>query len=159
MNFFIREARKGDMPYVLQLINELAVFEKEPDAVEVTVADLEADGFGKNPKFKCFVAEYENHIYGIALVYMRYSTWKGAVLHLEDLIVSASMRGKGLGTLLLDEVVKYGYQLKVKRICWDVLDWNAPAIAFYEQKGADVKRDWDVVHLDEKGIQTYISKL
>jgi len=159
MNFFIREARKADMPHVLQLINELAVFEKEPNAVEITIANLEADGFGAFPKFKCFVAEHQNTICGMALVYMRYSTWKGAALHLEDLIVSAAMRGKGLGTLLLNEVVLYGDALNVKRISWDVLDWNAPAIAFYEQKGADVKRDWDIVHLDEKGIKAYISKI
>ena len=96
---------------------------------------------------------------GIALVYGRYSTWKGETLHLEDLIVSEEKRGYGLGTLLLDEVVRYGHSLKVKRISWEVLDWNEPAIAFYEKKGAKVMRDWDVVQLNEKGIETYLSKL
>ena len=159
MKYAIRKAVKDDMSRVLHLIKELAVFEKEADAVEVTVKDLEADGFGDNPAFECFVAEANNTIEGIALIYHRYSTWKGKSLHLEDLIVSESMRGSGIGTALLDEVVKYGHRLGVKRINWEVLDWNEPAIAFYEKKGARVKRDWDVVHLDEQGIKDYIAKL
>lgn len=159
MNFTIREAAKNDMPQVLELIKELAVFEKEPNAVEVTISDLEKDGFGDHPAFKCFVVESKDVIQGIALTFTRYSTWKGIVLHLEDLIVKQSMRGKGIGTLLLDEVVKYGAQLGVKRISWEVLDWNESAINFYEQKGANVMRDWDVVQLDEEGIQNYISNI
>lgn len=159
MNIKVRLAAKEDMPPVLHLIKQLAVFEKEPEAVEVNLNDLERDGFGDNPSFKCFVAETSNNVVGIALVYSRYSTWKGKVLHLEDLIVDETMRGKGVGTLLLDEVVKYSYNLGVKRVSWEVLDWNEPAITFYEQKGATVMRDWDVVQLDEHGIKTYISKL
>lgn len=147
------------MPKVLDLIMELAVFENEPDAVEITISDLENDGFGKHPVFQCFVAEVEGQVEGIALVYGRYSTWKGKILHLEDLIVSQKMRGSGLGTALLDQVVRYGNDLGVKRISWEVLDWNALAIAFYEKKGADVKRDWDVVHLTETGIKDYLNKL
>lgn len=159
MKISIRKAKKGDMAAVLKLIKELAVFEKEPDAVEVSVADLERDGFKEQPEFECFVAEVAENIEGIALVYKRYSTWKGPVLHLEDLIVSQNMRGHNIGTLLLNEVVRYGNQLGVKRISWEVLDWNEPAIAFYEKKGANVMRDWDVVHLNEKGIKAYLSKL
>ncbi|MBR9758233.1 MAG: GNAT family N-acetyltransferase [Algicola sp.] len=159
MTFTIRSANKGDMPQVLELIQALAVYEKEPDAVEVTVSDLEHYGFSPKPAFHCFVAEVEQEIVGIALVYMRFSTWKGPVLHLEDLIVNQDMRGYGLGKALLDEVVKYGKTLGVKRICWEVLDWNAPAIAFYEKNGAKVMRDWDVVQLDENGIEQYLSTL
>lgn len=159
MNFIIRNAKKEDMQQVLSLIKELAHFEKEPDAVEVTQDNLEKDGFGKTPLFHCFVAEVNSKIEGIALVYKRYSTWKGKALHLEDLIVSEAARGLGLGSALLDEVVKYGYNLGVKRINWEVLNWNEPAIIFYEKKGATIKRDWNVVHLDEKGIKNYISKL
>ena len=159
MTFNIRHANKSDMPHVLKLIKELAIFEKEPDAVEVTVSDLENDGFGNNPAFHCFVAEVNNNIEGMALIYYRYSTWKGKTLHLEDLIVSESMRGSGIGSALLDEVVKYGERLRVKRITWEVLDWNEPAIVFYEKNGATVMRDWNVVHLDEQGIKNYISKL
>lgn len=151
-----RLATKADMPRVLELINELAVFEKEPEAVEVTLDLLESDGFGDNPKFTCFVIEVDNKVEGMALVYKRYSTWKGEALHLEDLIVSQSHRGKSLGTKLLDIVVEYGKSLGVKRISWEVLDWNEPAITFYETKGAKVMRDWDVVQLDEKGIENYL---
>lgn len=151
-----RHATKADMPRVLELIKELAVFEKEPNAVEVTLDLLESDGFGSRPKFTCFVIEVEGRVEGMALVYMRYSTWKGEVLHLEDLIVSQSQRGKNLGTMLLNKVVEYGKALGVKRISWEVLDWNEPAIAFYEKKGANVMRDWDVVQLDEEGIDNYL---
>lgn len=154
-----RLATIKDMPRVLELINELAIFEKEPDAVEVTLELLESDGFGEHPKFTCFVMEVDNKVEGIALVYPRYSTWKGAVLHLEDLIVSESCRGLGLGTKLLDEVVRYGKDLGVKRISWEVLDWNEPAIKFYESKGANVMRDWDVVQLDENGIENYLKNI
>lgn len=154
-----RKATKDDMPRVLELINELAVFEKEPNAVEVTLSNLENDGFGNNPKFTCFVIEIENIIEGIALVYMRYSTWKGPVLHLEDLIVHEKCRGLGLGTQLLDTVVSYGKEIGVRRISWEVLDWNEPAIRFYESKGANVMRDWDVVQLDKEGIENYIKNI
>tara|TARA_R110002051_G_scaffold144715_1_gene217713 strand:- start:795 stop:1280 length:486 start_codon:yes stop_codon:yes gene_type:complete len=158
-DFTIRDAQAKDMGSVLQLINELAVFEKEDNAVEVTVDDLVRDGFGEHKLFHCFVAESNGKIEGMALVYPRYSTWKGPTVHLEDLIVTEKMRGSGLGTALLDQVVTYGHGLGVKRINWEVLDWNEPAIKFYEAKGADVKRDWDVVHLDEKGIQNYIKNI
>lgn len=147
------------MKSVHNLIVELAVYEKEPDAVEVTVENLQEDGFGNAPKFTCFVAEQNNDIVGIALVYKRYSTWKGEVLHLEDLIVKKSMRGSGLGTALLDQVIKYGHNLGVKRIGWEVIDWNEPAIEFYEKKGANVMRDWDVVQLNEEGIKNYLSNI
>jgi GNAT superfamily N-acetyltransferase len=159
MKFKIRNAQKEDMPAVLSLIKELAVFEKEPDAVEVTVKDLEEDGFGDHPAFHCFVATVNSKIEGIALIYNRYSSWKGKIIHLEDLIVSQAMRGTGIGTALLDSVVKYSYKLGVKRINWEVIDWNKNAITFYEKKGAKVLRDWDVVWLDEAAIKNYVEKL
>jgi len=159
MEYTIRAAQPADMEQVFQLIQELANFEKEPDAVEISKADLVKHGFGDQKMFHCFVADTSEGIAGIALVYPRYSTWKGPAIHLEDLIVSEKMRGSGLGTALLDEVVKYGHNLGVKRICWEVLDWNEPAIEFYEKKGAHVLRDWDVVQLDEAGIKNYIESL
>ncbi|MDX1277475.1 GNAT family N-acetyltransferase [Oceanihabitans sediminis] len=160
MKFFVREAVKEDAKQILDLIVELAVFEKEPNAVELTIEDLEKDGFGENPAFTCFIAATEaNEIAGIALIYYRYSTWKGKVIHLEDLIVSEKHRGKGIGTLLLDKVVLYASELGVKRVNWEVLDWNEPAIAFYEKKGANVMRDWNVVQLDEQGIKNYIANI
>lgn len=159
MEYTIRTAQKSDMKQVLQLIQELAIFEKEENAVEVSLQDLEEDGFGNNALFHCFVAESNSTIVGMALVYPRYSTWKGPVIHLEDLIVTENMRGSGLGTALLDKVVKYGNDLGVKRISWEVLDWNEPAIGFYESKGANVMRDWDVVQLDEQGIRKYLNTI
>ena len=159
MNYTIRTAQKEDMKQVLHLIQELATFEKEENAVEVSEQNLKEDGFGKLKLFHCFVAEKEDKVVGMALVYPRYSTWKGPVIHLEDLIVTKEMRGTGLGTALLDEVVKYGNDLGVKRISWEVIDWNEPAIGFYESKGANVMRDWDVVQLDEAGIKNYLNAI
>ncbi len=159
MEFTIRPSQEGDMPEVLRLVQELAIFEKEGDAVEVTVDDLVRDGFGDRKLFHCFIGEADGEIVGMAFIYERYSTWKGSVIHLEDLIVTKRMRGSGLGSALLAEVVKYGHQLGVKRICWEVLDWNEPAIKFYERKGANVMRDWDVVQLDEKGIREFLENI
>jgi ribosomal protein S18 acetylase RimI-like enzyme len=166
MKYTIRKATEKDVDNIFKLIEELAIFEKEPEAVIITAEDLRKDGFGASPKFHCFIAESSTdtesspaqEILGIALVYMRYSTWKGEVLHLEDLIVSERARGNGIGSLLLTEVVKYGNDLGVKRISWEVLDWNTPAIDFYEHIGANVMRDWHVVQLNEQGIENYLAK-
>lgn len=159
MNFSIRDAVKNDTPRILELITELAIFEKEPEAVKITFEDLNVFGFGEHPKFHCFVAEIDHKIEGIALVYTRFSTWNGLALHLEDLIVSQTKRGQGLGTGLLDTVIKHAQTLGVKRVSWEVLDWNEPAITFYKKKGAKVMRDWNVVQLNEEGIKNYLSKL
>lgn len=159
MEFTIRRANKDDMSRVLELIKELAAFEREPDAVIINEAQLITDGFSKHPLFTCFVALVNNNIEGIALIYNRYSTWKGSVIHLEDLIVNHKFRGYGIGSALLDHVVQYAAKQDVKRISWEVLDWNHPAIDFYNQKGARIKEDWKLVHLDENGIKNYISKL
>ena len=153
----IRKATKNDMPSVLELIQELATFEKEPDAVVVTVDDLIRDGFSENPLFQCFVAEEENEIIGMALYYYRYSTWKGKTIHLEDLIVKENKRGTGAGFALYKEIIKQGKTDNVRRIEWNVLDWNTPAIDFYEKSGAKVLGDWRVVHMDEIGVNNFIS--
>ena len=158
MEIVIRDAIKSDVPRLHALITELAVFENEPNAVKVSIQDLEDDGFGKNPLFHCFVAEVDGEVMAIALVYPRYSTWSGPVIHLEDLIVTQSMRGKGLGSKLLERVVHFGKEKGVRRISWEVLDWNEPAIKFYENKGARVLRDWDVVQLDEAGIKRFLEE-
>ena len=153
----IRKALKKDMPCVLELIQELAIFEKEPDAVVVTVDDLVRDGFSEQPLFQCFVAEVENEIIGMALFYYRYSTWKGKTIHLEDLIVKESKRGTGAGFALYKKIIQQGKAENVRRIEWNVLDWNTPAIDFYEKSGAKVLGDWRVVHMDENGITNFIS--
>jgi GNAT superfamily N-acetyltransferase len=144
------------MPFVLELIQELAAFEKEPEAVVVTVADLIRDGFSDSPLFQCLVAEKENAIIGMALFYYRYSTWKGKTIHLEDLIVKANQRGTGAGFALYQEIIKQGKKDNVRRIEWNVLDWNIPAIAFYEKSGARVLADWRVVQMDETGIERFL---
>ena len=153
----IRKATKNDMPSVLELIQELATFEKEPDAVVVTVDDLVRDGFSENPLFQCFVAEVDNEIIGMALYYYRYSTWKGKTIHLEDLIVKENKRGTGAGFALYKEIIKQGKAENVRRIEWNVLDWNTPAIDFYEKSGAKVLGDWRVVHMDDKGIEQFLN--
>lgn len=155
----IRKGTKADMQAVLDLIRELAVFEKEPDAVVVTVADLERDGFGDNPLFYTFVAEVDGEIVGMALYYYRYSTWKGRTIHLEDLIVKEKMRGTGLGSALYTKIMEQGKADNVRRIEWNVLDWNTPAVEFYKKSGAKVLEDWDVVQMDEQGINEFLTNL
>lgn len=154
----IRKAGKEDMKNVLDLIQELAIFEKEPDAVVVTVDDLVRDGFSENPLFHCFVAEFENEIIGIALYYYRYSTWKGKTIHLEDLIVRKNNRGTGAGFALYKEIIRQGKRDKVRRIEWAVLDWNTSAIEFYEKTGAKVLDDWRVAQMNEEGIEQFLMR-
>ena len=155
----IRKAVKEDMPQVLELIQELATFEKEPDAVVVTVEDLVRDGFSENPLFQCFIAQIGIEIIGIAFYYYRYSTWKGKTIHLEDLIVKESKRGSGAGFALYSEIIQQGKRDNVRRIEWNVLDWNTPAIEFYEKIGAKVLDDWRVAQMDEKAISNFIKNL
>ena len=145
------------MKSVLDLIQELAIFEKEPDAVLVTVDDLIHDGFSETPLFQCFVAEMEEQIIGIALYYYRYSTWKGKTIHLEDLIVRESQRGTGAGFALYSEIITQGKRDNVRRIEWNVLDWNTPAIDFYNKTGAKMLDDWRVVQMDEVGIENFLN--
>ncbi|MEN2402395.1 GNAT family N-acetyltransferase [Flavobacterium sp. MC2016-06] len=155
----IRKGNPEDMKSVLGLIQELAIFEKEPEAVVITVDDLVRDGFGENPLFHVFVAEVENEIVGIALYYYRYSTWKGKTIHLEDLIVKDKMRGSGLGYALYSEIMKQGKRDNVRRVEWNVLDWNTPAVKFYENSGAKILDGWQVVQMNEQGIDSFLEKL
>ncbi len=152
----IRKAQPNDMPQVLELIQELAVFENEPDAVVITSKDLVRDGFSENPLFHCFVAEADQKIIGIALYYYRYSTWKGKTLHLEDLIVKENQRGTGVGYKLYSEIIRQGKRDQVRRIEWAVLDWNTPAIDFYKKTGAKVLSEWCVAQMDEEGIDLFL---
>ena len=154
----VRQGTKTDMKAVLSLIQELAIFEKEPDAVVITEADLTRDGFGENPLFHTFVAEEKGEIIGMALYYYRYSTWKGKTIHLEDLVVRENKRGTGAGFALYSAVIEQGKKDNVRRIEWNVLDWNTHAINFYEKSGAKVLPDWRVVHMDENGIENFTNK-
>ena len=151
----IRPGTKEDMPAVLDLIKELAAFEREPDAVVVTVDELVKDGFGPDPLFYTFIAEANNEVIGIALFYYRYSTWKGKTIHLEDLIVKQEKRGTGAGSALYKKVIKFARQEGVRRVEWVVLNWNTHAIQFYERSGAAIMRDWLTVQMNEEGITKF----
>lgn len=155
----IRKGVPSDMKGVLALIKELAVFEKEPDAVVITEEDLLRDGFGEHPLFQVFVAEKDQEIAGIALYYYRYSTWKGKTIHLEDLVIKENMRGTGIGKALYTAIIQQGKTEGVRRIEWNVLNWNTPAITFYENSGAKVLDDWRVAQMDENAINAYLEKL
>ncbi|WP_026978541.1 GNAT family N-acetyltransferase [Flavobacterium tegetincola] len=152
----IRKGQIEDMPRVLELIQELAAFELQPDAVEVTVSDLERDGFGTHPLFQILVADINGEIPGIALFYNRFSTWKGKTIHLEDLIVSEKYRGSGIGMQLYKAVMAEAKDQNVRRVEWNVLDWNTPAISFYEKTGAVVFKDWLVAQMDEEGLTAFL---
>jgi GNAT superfamily N-acetyltransferase len=138
----IRKAEKSDMAAVLGLIKELADYEKAPDEVLVTVADLERDGFGAQPRFHCIVAERENKLVGIALYYIKYSTWKGPCVFLEDIIVTQSERRGGIGKILFEEIIRITKEMGAHNMSWQVLDWNEPAIKFYEKYKPLVLNDW-----------------
>ena len=156
MSFTVRNAVKEDMQSVLDLIIELAVFEKEPDAVDVTIDDLLRDGFSENPKFKLFVAEENEVVIGIALFYERYSTWKGRAIHLEDLIVTKSKQKIGAGKALYTAVLKYAYDNNFNRVAWEVIDWNINAINFYKSTGATYLNDWSVVQMNKENLQKFV---
>jgi GNAT superfamily N-acetyltransferase len=136
MSITIRPAKKTDSASILQLINDLARYEKAHDQVEITAETLVNDGFGSNPKFCCLVAELENVVVGMALTYPRYSTWKGAYIYLEDLVVDANFRNRGIGGLLLKAVIGKAAENNSARLEWQVLDWNEPAISFYRKFNA-----------------------
>jgi len=155
MDITIRKAKKEDMSRVHELIMELAIYEKLPQEVEINLSDLVNDGFGEKPLFHCFVAEVNSTVEGMAIIYNRYSTWKGKTIHLEDLIITKNMRNKGIGALLLDKVILFGKEMSVKRISWEVIDWNKKAIKFYERKGAKLIDDWSIIHLNEEAIKNY----
>lgn len=156
MSFIIRQGQKKDMQSVLNLITELAVFEKEPNAVEITVDDLIKDGFSENAQFKIFVAEQETKIIGIALFYERYSTWKGKTIHLEDLIVTKSKQKIGAGKALYTAVLKYALDNDYNRVAWEVIDWNTNAIDFYKSTGATYLNDWSVVQMSKENLVKFI---
>lgn len=156
MNIIVRKAIKEDSKSILELIQHLADFENEPEQVEVTLKDIEQDGFGANPLFKAFVAEVDNEVVGMALYYYRYSTWKGKTIHLEDLIVREDMRKKNIGSLLYNAIMKQAFDEKVRRVEWVVLDWNTPARNFYINSGAKILEGWETVQMDEASLKSFV---
>lgn len=138
----IRKAAAADMPAVLGLIKELAIYEKAPNEVIVTAEDLVRDGFGERPLFGCFVAEKNGVIVGISLYYWRYSTWKGKRLYLEDIIVTADLRGHGIGKLLFECTMQEAVDENCSGMMWQVLDWNEPALGFYKKYNATLSDEW-----------------
>jgi GNAT superfamily N-acetyltransferase len=140
MNIEIRKAEKKDCKRLMELIHQLAIYEKAPDEVTVTLDHFEESGFGQNPVWWAFVADVDRIVQGFALYYIRYSTWKGRRMYLEDILVSEELRGKGVGKLLFDKLLEEAKEKKFTGVVWQVLDWNEPAINFYK-KYKDVRID------------------
>ena len=159
MKILIRQALSSDSAAILSLIKELAEYEKELESVALELSDIERYGFGENPLFQCLVAVSEDRVVGMALYYQRFSTWKGPTFHLEDLIVTEASKGQGVGTKLYAEFIKIAHQKGVERIEWNVLDWNTPAIGFYEKSGATILHDWSSVQMHKAEMETYLNKL
>jgi len=158
MNVAIREARLADCSRILELINELAVYERAPEEVTVTLAEFEDAGFGQKPVWKAFIAELDETIVGFALYYVRYSTWKGCRLYLEDFIVTDSHRGKGIGKQLFDTIVLEAHQKGFNGMTWQVLDWNEPALNFYKKYEAGVEAGWLNGSLSKQQLASYYEK-
>ncbi len=138
----VRKGKINDIPSVLDLIKELAHYEKAPGEVEVTVEQMQRWGFGEDAVFEFFVAEIDSKIVGIALYYYKYSTWKGKCLFLEDIIVTEKERGKGYGKMLFEAVAREAKEKRVKRMEWQVLNWNKPAIEFYKKYPSRFDEEW-----------------
>src|SRR6185437_14596588 len=144
----IRPATPADVPTILRFIHELADYEREPDAVVATEADLLRDGWGATPRFTALIADYEGQPAGFALYFTSYSTWRGHHgIRLEDLYVTPALRGKGIGKALLAKLAQIAVEQGCPRLEWDVLEWNAPAIAVYEAIGAKILTEWRIMRL------------
>lgn len=147
-NIHIREARKEDCLQILQLIKDLALYEKAPDEVTVSLAHFEESGFGKNPVWWGYVAEIDNTIRGFALYYIRYSTWKGQRMYLEDFYVEPEFRGSGIGALLFEKLIEEAKKQQFNGIVWQALEWNKPALNFYRKYNAKFDNEWVNCSLD-----------
>ncbi len=150
----LRPARPDDVPLILAFIRELAAYEREPDAVIATEEDLLRDGFGERPRFHVVLAEWEGAPAGFAFSFFTYSTWRGRpCLYLEDLFVRPAFRRNGIGLALLRELARTAVRERCERFVWQVLDWNTPAIAFYESLGARPLREWITMRLEGPAIE------
>jgi GNAT superfamily N-acetyltransferase len=158
-SFNLRPATPADVPQILAFVRDLAAYEREPDAVHATEADLLRDGFGATKRFDCLIAELSESgattPVGFALYFHNYSTWRGhAGIHIEDLYVSLEHRGKGIGKALLTRVAAIAVAEGCTRLQWDVLEWNTPAIGFYEQMGAKMLMDWRTMRVTGESLPT-----
>ncbi len=155
MNVIIRQGTIADVPQTLGLIHELATYEKAKDAVTNTVADMEKDGFGEHKIYELYVAEDAGKIVGIAVFYIKYSTWLGKGIYLDDIIVTEHYRGKGIGKMLFEEVIKFSVANNAKALYWQVLDWNEPALNFYRKFAAELDGEWINGKLYAAQLQAY----
>ena len=142
MEITIREGTAKDIPTIFKLIKELALYEKAPDEVITNEEQMYEDGFGENAIFKFIVAEVDNEVIGMALYYWKYSTWKGKGIYLDDIVVTEKFRRKGIGKLLMDEIIKIAAREKANKLEWQVLDWNEPAINFYKKYNVEFDGEW-----------------
>jgi GNAT superfamily N-acetyltransferase len=150
----IRPATPSDVPTILRFIRELALYEREPSAVLATEADLLRDGFGPTPRFTALIAETDQTPAGFALYFTSYSTWRGHHgIRLEDLYVTPDLRGQGIGRALLTHLARIAIDQGCPRLEWDVLAWNAPAIAVYERLGAQILTEWRIMRLSGTALQ------
>ncbi len=154
-NLHLRDAVPADVPEILALVRELAAYEKEPDAAVATEADLLRDGFGPEPYFRCTMAEWKGEVAGFALYFFQYSTWEGRPsLYLEDLFVRPRLRKHGIGTALFRHLAKVAVARNCTRLQWECLDWNQPALDFYESTGAEVMREWLNLRISGNALNT-----
>ncbi|GAA4307380.1 GNAT family N-acetyltransferase [Mucilaginibacter gynuensis] len=155
MQVHLRVAVKEDCIRLLELVNELALYERAPEEVTVTLAEFEEAGFGPKPVWKAFVAQIDGLIVGFALYYIRFSTWKGNRLYLEDLLVTETMRGRNIGKLLFDRLIQEAVELGFNGMSWQVLDWNDPAINFYKKYNAGIDAGWLNASLSKEQLLNY----
>ena len=151
----IRKGEKKDLPFILELIKELAKYENAIEQVSITLSDLEKDGFGLNQHYHFLVAEKENNIIGMSFYWFRYSTWKGRFLFLEDFIVKKKYRKQGVGTALFNATIKVCQEQNINGMCWQVLDWNQPAIKFYKKYNASISNEWLNGKLDKTQLVNF----
>ena len=157
MKISIRKASKEDMTAVHGLICELALYEKAPNEVTNTVEDMIKEGFGDHPVFSCMVAEQDEKIIGMAIYFVKYSTWKGKGIYLDDIVITESMRGKGIGKILFEAVAKDAYESGANQMHWQVLDWNQPAIQFYNKYQAQMDAEWINCKLSKFQLKKLVS--
>jgi GNAT superfamily N-acetyltransferase len=155
MNIILRDALITDCEALLVLVNELALYEKAPQEVTVTLADFVDAGFGQKPVWQAFVAEIDGVIVGFALFYVRFSTWKGCQLYLEDFLVTEAMRGKGIGKLLFERTIQEAQEKGYLSMVWQVLDWNQPALNFYAKYNSGIEAGWLNASLSKQQLDNF----